>query len=113
VEPRWKGLNTAIPVMMVSKRAYGVLVAEAHSGGRVGFSENMAVTGAVWESLEKLVEGQGWPRSAAYAAKRYEEFLLEHRAWPDRLSSVNAAYKKLVKSTDAGAGAKGQSAGEL
>ena len=32
VEPRWKGLSTAIPVAMVSKRAYGVLVAEAYAG---------------------------------------------------------------------------------
>lgn len=96
MEPRWKGLNTAIPVMMVSKRAYSVLVAEAHAGGGVvSFREDAAVSGAVWESLEKLVDGQGWPRSAQYCQKRYDELLLEHRAWPDRVSSINHAYKKL------------------
>ena len=32
VEPRWKGLATSIPVVMVSKRVYGILVGESYSG---------------------------------------------------------------------------------
>ena len=43
VEPRWKGLNTAIPVVMVSKRAYSILVAESYSAGLVTFNEDTPV----------------------------------------------------------------------
>ena len=96
VEPRWKGLNTAIPVMMVSKRAYSILIAESLTGSKVSFDESSSVSTAIWEFLEKLVNGQGWPRSLTYAAKRYEELMEEHRMWPDRLSTITAAYKKLA-----------------
>ena len=43
MEPRWKGLDTAIPVAMVSKRSYSALVAEAYAGGSVTFSEHREV----------------------------------------------------------------------
>jgi hypothetical protein len=102
VEPRWKGLNTAVPVLMVSKRAYSILVAESFSGGWLSFREDASVSSAVWEALEKLVDGQGWPRSAAFAAKKYDEFLTEHRSWPDRITTINAAYKKLSSTQEGG-----------
>ena len=107
VEPRWKGLNTAIPVAMVTRRAYSILVAESLTGSAVSFAESGAVSSAVWEALEKLFNGQGWPRSLTYAAKRHEELMEEHRAWPDRLATVAAAYKKLNQS-DAAAPKRGK-----
>ncbi len=77
VEPRWKGLNSAIPVVMVSKRAYSILVAESYSGSRIVFQADrgvpvavngsdsdsqqsmaMSINGATWEPLEKLSKGE-------------------------------------------------------
>merc|ERR1711916_11500 len=39
VEPRWKGLATSIPVVMVSKRVYGILVGESYSGSNIAFKK--------------------------------------------------------------------------
>jgi len=114
VEPRWKGLNSAIPVVMVSKRAYSILVAESYSGGsRVAFRADrgvaaassdsstapptMTINGATWEPLEKLSKGEGWPRSEAYTKKRYEELLEQHSAWPDRVETLKDAYARKLK----------------
>lgn len=112
VEPRWKGLNTAIPVIMVSKRAYGVLVAESYTGGLVSFSEdksevdsdidvnttaNYTITSETWEELEKLSKGEAWPRSDMYVKKKYEEMREAYKAWPDRVASLDDAYNKKVK----------------
>lgn len=99
VEPRWKGLNTAIPVVMISRRAFSV-VEEAVAAGealQVGFDEDGAVSSAVWEGLEKLAAGEGWPRSEAYIRKRALELREEHRDWPDRLLAVEDAYAAVVK----------------
>jgi len=94
VEPRWKGLQTAIPVVMVSKRTYSALVGESYMKGSIRFVEDARVDGSVWEPLEKLHTGEGWPRSEAYVAKKYGELLQEHAGWPDRLLTVEDAYKK-------------------
>jgi hypothetical protein len=78
VEPRWKGLNTFIPVVMVSKRAYSILVAESYTGGIISFLEegdvqeqgqatinssvfhiqNRTINSNTWETLEKLHKGE-------------------------------------------------------
>ena len=86
---------------MVSKRAYSILIAESLVGSPVSFAESSAVSTVVWESLEKLFNGQGWPRSLTYAAKRYDELMEEHRGWPDRLATLHAAFKKLNQSDSA------------
>jgi hypothetical protein len=87
VEPRWKGLNIAIPVVMVSKRAYSILVGESYAvGGTISFQENGEVSSGVWVPLEKLSNGEGWPRSDAYVGKRHLELREEHAGWPDRLA---------------------------
>lgn len=104
VEPRWKGLNTAIPVVMVSQRSYGVLLAESITGtSTISFSENAAVNGSAWEQIEKLANGDGWPRSATYIGKKKEELLAQHADWPDRLMSVEkgfAAVSSQIKDKD-------------
>ena len=108
VEPRWKGLNTVIPVIMVSKRAYSILVAESYTGGKIVLREDQGVTdengvttktvnGDTWEPLEKLHKGEGWPRSEAYVQKRYEELKQTYANWPDRLESLNEAYNIRMK----------------
>lgn len=99
VEPRWKGLNTVIPVVMVSKRAYSVLVAEAAMATRVSFNETNAVSGQQWEVLEKLVSGEGWPRSESYIEKKYIELLAENKEWPDRIQTLHEAYNIKTNST--------------
>ena len=43
VEPRWKGLGSSIPIVMVSKRAYGILLAEATLGSSISFVEDRNV----------------------------------------------------------------------
>jgi hypothetical protein len=58
VEPRWKGLSVSIPVVMVSKRSYSILVAESHTGGKVSFQELSAVNNTQWEPLERLSNGE-------------------------------------------------------
>jgi len=99
VEPRWKGLNTIIPVVMVSKRAYGVLVAEAMATDnfKISLREDSRVNGTVWEPLEKLSQGDGWPRSEAYMEKKYLELKGDHAAWPDRAGTVESAYAAKLK----------------
>lgn len=116
VEPRWKGLNTVIPVVMISKRTYGILAAEVMSTIEpshfdITFSEDETVAGSTWEPLEKLVNGEGWPRSESYIEKKYEELRTEHAAWPDRLATVEAAYKTKQAATIA-KGVKEALAGE-
>ena len=93
VEPRWKGLNTAIPVVMVSQRAYSILLAESLGGTTsASFEEDPAVNGTVWEAVEKLANGDGWPRSGTYISKKNEELKGEHAAWPDRLTSIQKGF---------------------
>ena len=96
VEPRWKGLNTVIPVVMVSNRVYSALVAERmlNPDLELTFEESLEVPGSMWGDLEKLSQGDGWPRSEAYVKKKYEELLETHKGWPDRLAAVEDAYKK-------------------
>jgi hypothetical protein len=104
VEPRWKGLNTVIPVVMVSKRSYGILVAESMASDgdfRVSFQDDDRVTGSLWEPLEKLSMGEGWPRSDAYVQKKYSELQEEHQGWPDRIASVESSYAAKAKATAA------------
>lgn len=103
VEPRWKGLDIAIPVLMVSKRSYAVLVAESYMGGKIKIKEdeglkdelgnisNMTINNNVWEYLEKLSKGEEWPRSDAYVKKKFLELSAQYAAWPDRLLSLKEA----------------------
>lgn len=115
VEPRWKGLNTVIPVVMVSKRAYSLLVAESYTGGKISFAEDtgnngkMTVNGEVWELIEKLHKGEGWPRSDAYVTKKYEELVKEHQDWPDRLTALKEAYERRMKEVSGAAKLTGDS----
>ena len=95
VEPRWKGLSTAIPVVMVSSRAYGILVGETYAGAKLSFHEDLAVNATYWEELEKYHSGEGWPRSDTYIAKKYEELVAQVAPWPDRQMTVEEAYKKV------------------
>ncbi len=66
------------------------MVAESYTGGKISFAEDtgnngkMTVNGEVWELIEKLHKGEGWPRSDAYVTKKYEELVKEHQDWPDR-----------------------------
>eukprot|EP01031_Cornospumella_fuschlensis_P031675 gene31675-38280_t len=112
VEPRWKGLNTAIPVVMVSKRAYSYLVAEAYLGSTVAFIEDdgddtedgnpqkkMTINSETWEPLEKLHKGEGWPRSELYVKKKYEELKESLKNWPDRLATLEESYHLKQKSS--------------
>ena len=105
VEPRWKGLNTVIPVAMVSKRTYGILLAESYSGSTALLTENSAVNASAWETLEQFSNGQGWPRSNAYLEKKYEALSAEYALWPDRKAAIDDAYAKqkerMVGSPDA------------
>jgi hypothetical protein len=96
VEPRWKGLNTAIAVAMVSKRAYGILLAESYAGTTASLREQpaAAVNASVWETLEQLSNGQGWPRSAAFLEKKYAALAAEYAPWPDRAAAVADAHAK-------------------
>lgn len=101
MEPRWKGLNTVIPAVMVSKRTYSALVGESYSGSTVSFVEDAGedipvesqkygltkkrvVNGDTWEYLEKLHRGEGWPRSDLFVQKKYDELKNLHQNWPDR-----------------------------
>lgn len=92
VEPRWKGLNTMIPVVMVSKRAYSIMLAESFSGATATFQESGDVNGTVWQNLEKLANGDGWPRTTTYVTKKYEELKGEHDGWVDRLTCLEESY---------------------
>lgn len=94
VEPRWKGLNTVIPVAMVSKRTYGILLAESYSGTTAVLTESNAVNSSTWETLEQFSNGQGWPRSTTYLEKKYESLSEEYNSWPDRMAAMSDAYGK-------------------
>lgn len=41
-----------------------------------------------------LHNGQGWPRSSAYRAKKYEELLARSQGWPDRVLTIEEAFAK-------------------
>jgi hypothetical protein len=103
VEPRWKGLATTVPVAMVSKRVYGILVAESYSGAKVAFHEDGYVNATTWEQLEKYYNGEGWPRSEQYISKKYTEELASHASFPDRIITLQEAYKKVAPKEETGA----------
>ena len=113
VEPRWKGLNTAIPVVMVSNRVYSILVAESVGGGRISFHEDGSINGTVWEGLEKLFNGEGWPRSDSYVLKKFEELNEVHKAWPDRLAVVKEAYAKRTINSTSSSSSSSSSSSEI
>lgn len=95
VEPRWKGLSTTIPVAMISKRVYSSLIAEVYSGGsKVSFTDSAAVNGTFWNTLEVMTNGENWPRSEAFITKKRDELIAESAGWPDRIESINEAYKR-------------------
>ena len=54
-----------------------------------------------WEALEKLAKGEGWPRSASYINKKYEELKGEHKDYPDRLATLDFGYSKVQESLKA------------
>lgn len=101
---------------MISKRAYSILVAESYGGSRISLAEDegesatqmqtqttkkMTINSETWEMLEKLSNGEGWPRSDAYVKKKYEELSAQYEKWPDRLATLNEAYQNKVKMTSA------------
>lgn len=94
VEPRWKGLNISIPVVMTSDRGYGLLLARLDA--KVSLLEMKNVT-ASWELLEKLYNGEGWPRSEEYITKLHKELLAQHKDFPDRLEALGDAFKKKME----------------
>eukprot|EP01033_Poteriospumella_lacustris_P010307 gene10307-7323_t len=127
VEPRWKGLNTVIPAVMVSKRAYSVLVGESYTGSTVSFVEDAGedipekdqkfgiakkrtVNAETWEYLEKLHRGEGWPRSDVYVQKKYEELKTVHQNWPDRINTLTEAFNSRTKDATVQVGVTGGSA---
>lgn len=113
VEPRWKGLNTAIPVVMVSKRSYGILLAESYAGSTAVLTEGRSVNASAWEALEQLSNGQGWPRSSAYLEKKFEALSTEYAAWPDRKAAVLDSYTKQKERMSSSPDAAGAGEGEL
>lgn len=68
------------------------LVGESFVGSRISLVEDRAVNGTLWEQLEKLTNGEGWPRSGAFIGKRNEELKVEYAAWPDRWGWGGDAY---------------------
>lgn len=60
VEPRWKGLSISIPIAMVSKSTYSELFAQnvVDSSTTVSFQDTNEVSGELWETLEKLYNGE-------------------------------------------------------
>lgn len=103
VEPRWKGLGVNIPVGMISKQTYSNLFAEtvASPTSTISFKEDAEVTGAKWEELEGLYNGEGWPRTAVYAAKKFDELKADHVDWADRLKTIEEAYARYNKKDSA------------
>lgn len=88
---------------------FSILVAESYGGGKISFVADQGVSvegktepqktinSAVWEPLEKLSKGEGWPRSDLYTKKKYEELVEEHKAWPDRVATLKDAYARKMK----------------
>mmetsp|Transcript_14675 Transcript_14675/g.14774 ORF Transcript_14675/g.14774 Transcript_14675/m.14774 type:complete len:467 (+) Transcript_14675:185-1585(+) len=101
VEPRWKGLNTVIPVVMISNRSYSAFTSDPSRNITISFQEHRDVSAAVWESLEKLYSSDGWPRSEAYIIKKLNELKTQHLDWPDRLVVIEEAYNKISKTSSA------------
>lgn len=107
VDPRWKGLNTAIPVVMVTKRVYSVLLAESYAGGKIYFEEDTrddesgtmthSINDNTWTKLEELHKGEGWPRTEEYVTKKYNEFTEKFKDYPDRLTAIKEGYEKKMK----------------
>ena len=66
------------------------------------YPRRRSVNTATWELLERLHNGDGWPRSDAYAAKRYEELRALHGRWPDRLLTLQEAYNHRLRLAGSG-----------
>ena len=100
-----------------------ILVAESYTGGKIAFKEDegievdpkenhgisrkKTINNEVWENIEKLHKGEGWPRSDLYVQKKYDELLKEYQQWPDRVLALNEAFNTRMKQD----GAKGPEEG--
>jgi hypothetical protein len=79
------------------------LVAESYSGSKLSFVERLDVNASAWDTLVQLSNGQGWPRTATYVDKKYEELKADamYNAYPDRLAALEDAYSKYRSSIGA------------
>lgn len=80
-----------------------ILVAESYSGTQLSFIERSDVNASAWDTLVQLSNGQGWPRSATYVDKKYEELKADatYIGYPDRLAALDDAYIKMRASIGA------------
>ena len=92
VEPRYKGLNISIPVVMVSNRSYKLLT-EKKNAYSVTFQPNNNVNYTVWEHFEKLTMGQ------LKQIKDLNDYVDHYKNWPDRkavLESLKTKFPALL-----------------
>lgn len=87
VEPRYKGLNITIPVVMVSNRAYDLL-ADKKVTQTIRFQKNNDVNYTVWEHLEKVSTGH------IKKLNEVSEYVNHYKNWPDRKATLDALKSK-------------------
>jgi hypothetical protein len=102
VEPRYKGLNISIPVVMVTKRSYDLLIHSLNSNSnsnnnsrnkitsnnnnnlKLLFYKSNDINSTIWEHLERLYLGQS---TTIHAVSEYQP---HYKDWPDRRIILNA-----------------------
>mmetsp|Transcript_11546 Transcript_11546/g.10470 ORF Transcript_11546/g.10470 Transcript_11546/m.10470 type:complete len:450 (+) Transcript_11546:13-1362(+) len=98
VDPRLKGLEIDIPVVMVTKRSYSYLAAEFYLNNNISFITSIDVSATSWFDIEKLYDPiSEWPRSEAFITKKYHEMKLIHSQSPNKLLAIEEAYNLKLK----------------
>eukprot|EP01035_Chromulina_nebulosa_P021922 gene21922-28383_t len=99
VDPRLKGLEIDIPVVMITKRSYSYLAAEFYLNNNISFITSMGVSATSWFDIEKLYDPiSEWPRSEAFITKKYNEMKSLHSQSPNKLLAIDEAYNLKLKS---------------
>lgn len=92
VEPRWRGLQIDVPVVMVSDRGGEALTALGPNE-QVTFTLSSSVNKAAWEKLEGYRTGEAWARAEQDAEQERAALLEQVAGWPERAAAIEQGWE--------------------
>lgn len=97
VEPRWRGLDIDVPVVMVTDKGGEALLALG-ADETVTFSLSTSVSKATWEKIEGFRTGEAWSRKEEHAEQEKSILLDQSAGWPERQEAVEQGWELYLMS---------------
>ena len=97
VEPRWRGLNIDIPVIMVTDIAGEKLERAAQENWALNFKLSTSVSKSDWEDVSRFISAEAW------SSKRNEDeailaaALEKHAGWEERQVAIQKAFSEFYE----------------